>query len=163
MRHHRTELEYQLRESNDRLALLREEYSELQREAETRSREPVTSADEMARMVSAVEAKYEARLTEMKRNISVLEKERHDSETDWSKKLREKVKELEDLKRLLGSATSLRENEETMVASLKAELGTVQKTNLSLQREVEELPILKERIQELQVRKWLLTPYNMET
>jgi len=114
-------------------------------------------------MVSAVEAKYEARLTEMKRNISVLEKERHDSETDWSKKLREKVKELEDLKRLLGSATSLRENEETMVASLKAELGTVQKTNLSLQREVEELPILKERIQELQVRKWLLTPYNMET
>ena len=117
----------------------------------------------MARMVSTVEAKYEARLTEMKRNISVLEKERHDSETDWSKKLKEKVKELEDLKRLLGSATSLRENEETMVASLKAELGTVQKTNLTLQREVEELPVLKERIQELQVRKWLLTSYNMGT
>ncbi len=152
MQHQNTELEFQLREANDRLGLLKEEYTELQREAESRSREPATSADEISQMVSAVEVKYEAKIAEMKRNISVLEKERHESEADWSRKLKEKVRELEDLKRLLGSATRMRESEENMVANLKIELERAQEVNKVLQRDVLELPILREQTQEIQVR-----------
>ena len=150
VQHQNTELEFQLREANDRLALVREEYAELQREAETRSREPTLSTEEIARMVSTTEAKYEARLAEVKRNIAVLEKERHDSEVDWSKKLKEKVRELEDLKRMLGSATRMRESEENMVASLKTELETAQETNTSLRQEVAQLTLLKGQIEELE-------------
>ena len=131
--------------------MLKEEYAELLRESESRSREPTTSPDEIARMVSAAEAKYESRISEMKRNISVLEKERSESEADWSRKLKEKVKELDDIKRILGSAARTRENEENMVANLKEELAKAQEANKALQRETAELPILREQLLELEV------------
>ncbi|KAF9531988.1 hypothetical protein CPB83DRAFT_785848, partial [Crepidotus variabilis] len=150
LQHQNTELEFQLRESNDRLALLREEYTELQREADTRSREPTTSPDEVARMISAAEAKYEVKIVEMKRNMAVLEKERSDSESDWSKKLKEKVKELEDLKRLLGSATKSRETEENTIAGIKEELEKTKEANKKLQRDVAELPMLRGQIDDLE-------------
>jgi chromosome segregation ATPase len=150
LQHQHTELEFQLLEANDRLALVREEYAELQREMESRSREPAVSAEEIARAVSATEVKYEARLAEMKRNILVLEKERHESEVDWSRKLKEKLRELEDLKRMLGSATRMQESEETMVADLKAELEAGRETNNALRREVAELALLKGQIDELE-------------
>jgi len=151
LQHQNTEFQFQLREANDRLALLKEEYAELLRESESRSREPTTSPDEIARMVSAAEAKYESRISEMKRNISVLEKERSESEADWSRKLKEKVKELDDIKRILGSAARTRENEENMVANLKEELAKAQEANKALQRETAELPILREQLLELEV------------
>ncbi|CAA7266499.1 unnamed protein product [Cyclocybe aegerita] len=150
LEHQNTEFQFQLRESNDRLALLKEEYAELLRESESRSREPTTSADEVARMISATETKYEARIAEMKRNISVLEKERYESEADWSKKLKEKVKDLEEMKRVLGTATRSRENEENLIAELKADLARAQETSKALQHQAAELPILREQVQESQ-------------
>ncbi|PPQ64426.1 hypothetical protein CVT26_002133 [Gymnopilus dilepis] len=150
LQHQNSEIQFQLREANDRLALLKEEYAELMREQETRSREPVVSADEIARMVSATEAKYEAKLAETKRSIAVLEKERYEAEADWSRKLKEKVKELEDLKRMLGSANRTREAEENVVNNLKAELAQAQESVKNLERQVAELPSLREQIEELQ-------------
>ncbi|PPQ88658.1 hypothetical protein CVT25_010234 [Psilocybe cyanescens] len=150
LQHQNTEFQFQLRESTDRLSLLKEEYSELFREHDSRSRDPVTSADEVARMVSATEAKYEAKLAEMKRNIAILEKERAEGEADWSKKLKEKVKDLDDVKRILGSAAKNREADENAVAGLKADLAQAKETTQKLQRQVIELPLLHEQIQELQ-------------
>lgn len=150
VQHQNTELEFQLREANDRFALVREEYSELQRETESRSREPTVSAEEIARVVSATEVKYEVKLSEIKRNISVLEQERHESEVDWSRKLTEKVRELENLKKMLGSATRMRENDEKMIANLKTELEAAQETNKGLRREVAGLTLLKGQIEELE-------------
>lgn len=108
-------------------------------------------------MVSATEAKYEAKLAEMKRNIAILEKERAEGEADWSKKLKEKVKDLDDVKRILGSAAKNREADENAVAGLKADLAQAKETTQKLQRQVIELPLLHEQIQELQVciRKFL--------
>lgn len=130
--------------------MVREEYSEFQRETESRSREPTLSAEEIARVVSAVEVKYEVKLAEIKRNILVLEQERHESEVDWSRKLTEKVRELEDLKKMLGSATRMRESEEKMVANLKTELEAAQEMNKGLRREVAGLTLLKGQIEELE-------------
>ncbi|KAF8973986.1 hypothetical protein BDZ97DRAFT_1777816 [Flammula alnicola] len=137
-KHQNTELQFQLRESNDRVALLKEECAELLRE------------HEIARMVSATEAKYEAKLAEVKRNLAILEKERYESEADWSRKLKEKVRDLEDLKRVLGSATKTREADENVVANLKSELEQAQQTAKSLERQVSELPLLREQVHELQ-------------
>ncbi|KAF9481368.1 hypothetical protein BDN70DRAFT_803504 [Pholiota conissans] len=150
IQHQNTEFQFQLREANDRVALLKEECTELLREQESRSRDPVSSADEIARMVSATETKYEAKLTEMKRNLTILEKERHDSEADWSRKLREKVKELEDLKRIVGTAAKTREADENIVANLKAELAQAEKTASTLERQISELPLLRDQLGELE-------------
>ncbi|KAF8203594.1 peroxisomal membrane anchor protein conserved region-domain-containing protein [Pholiota molesta] len=149
IQHQNTEFQFQLREANDRVALLKEECAELLREQESRSRDPVTSADDVARMVSATETKYEAKLSEMKRNLAILEKERHESEADWSRKLKEKVKELDDLKRVLGSAAKTREADENIVANLKSELVQAQKTANTLERQISELPLLREQLNEL--------------
>jgi chromosome segregation ATPase len=151
IQHQNTEFQFQLREANDRVALLKEECAELLREQESRSRDPVTSADDVARMVSATETKYEAKLSEMKRNLAILEKERHESEADWSRKLKEKVKELDDLKRVLGSAAKTREADENIVANLKSELVQAQETANTLERQISELPLLREQLNELDV------------
>lgn len=151
LEHKNTELQFQLRESNDRLALLREECAELVREQESRVRDPINSADEIARMVSATEVKYETKLAELRRNLAIMEKERYESEVDWSRKLKEKVKDLEDLKRVLGSATKTRENDESFVAELKTQLSDAQGTIRTLQRQNSELPLLRDQIQELEV------------
>ena len=148
LEHQNTELQFQLRESNDRLALLREECAELARE---RVRDPINSADEIARMVSVTEGKYEAKLAELKRNLAITEKERYESEVDWSRKLKEKVKDLEDLKRVLGSATKTRENDENFVAELKTQVSEAQDTIRTLQQQNSELPLLRDKIQELEV------------
>ena len=151
IQHQNTEFQFQLREANDRVALLKEECSELLREHETRSRDPGPSAEEIARMVSATEAKYESKLSELKRNLGIMEKERHESESDWSRKLKEKVKELEDLKRILGSAAKTREADENVVANLKAELAHAQQTAKSLERQLSDLPPLRDQVNELEV------------
>lgn len=151
LQHQNAELQFQLRESNDRLGLLKEECAELVREQESRFRDTVTSPDEVARMVSATEAKYEARLAEMRRNVSILEKERHDSEADWSRKLKEKVKNLEDLKKVLGSATKTRQDDENIVAGLKEQLAQAEEKVRTLDLQASELPRLRAHIQELEV------------
>lgn len=151
LEHQNTELQFQLRESNDRIGLLREECAELVREQESRVRDPVHSADDIARMVSATEVKYEAKLSEFKRNLAIMEKERYESEADWSRKLKEKVKDLEELKHVLGSATKTRENDENLVTELKAQLSEAQGAVRTLQRQNSELPLLRDQITELEV------------
>ncbi|KAF9056231.1 peroxisomal membrane anchor protein conserved region-domain-containing protein [Panaeolus papilionaceus] len=150
LQHQNTELQFQLRESNERLALLKEEAAELMREQDSRIRDPVISADEITRMVTATEAKYEARLAEAQRRLATMEKERYESEADWSRKLREKVKDLEELRRILGTANKSRENDESVVASLKEQLSQEKNTLKALQNQVAQLPLLKEHIIELE-------------
>ncbi|KAJ6610071.1 hypothetical protein B0H10DRAFT_2438222 [Mycena sp. CBHHK59/15] len=121
-----TELQYQLRESDDRFAFLNDDINEARREQESRSREPNTSAEDVARLLSAAEAKYEIKLADLRKNLSTVEKERNESEAQWSRKLREKVRENDDLKRVLGSAAKTRELDEGVVQKLKDQIMLLQ-------------------------------------
>lgn len=116
------EMQYQLRESEDRIALLSEELAEARREKDDRAPESVVSSEDVARLLSAAEAKYESKLGDLKRSLNAIERERNDSEADWSRKLREKVKETEDLKRVLGSATRSKHEDQGVVDGLKTEI-----------------------------------------
>lgn len=147
-----TELQFQFRETGDRMAMLKEEFVELQREQDHRLREPVSSAGELAHFISTTEAKYESKLNEMKRNVSSIERERNENEAEWSRKLREKVKEVDELKRVLGSAAKTREEGEETVIGLVAEIKRATDEANSLRRQVSELPRLLSRITELEVR-----------
>ncbi|KAJ7103449.1 hypothetical protein B0H15DRAFT_812316 [Mycena belliarum] len=134
-----TELQYQLRESEDRFALLNDDITEARREQDIRSREPTNSAEDVARLLSTAEAKYESKLTDLRKNLSIVEKERNESEAQWSRKLREKVRENDELKTVLGSATKDRELDEGVVVNLKEQIRLLQEEVRLGQAETSEL------------------------
>ncbi|KAG1881738.1 hypothetical protein C8R48DRAFT_13651 [Suillus tomentosus] len=117
-----TELQFQLREAQDRLTLLAEEISDLRGEQETRPHGPGAPQEDVSQLISTMEAKYEARLAEIKRNLVLAEKERTESEADWSRKLSDKSRETDELKTILQSSAKLREEKESTTGVLKIEI-----------------------------------------
>ncbi|KAJ7492547.1 hypothetical protein FB451DRAFT_1078701 [Mycena latifolia] len=134
-----TELQYQLRESEDRFALLNDDITEARREQDSRSREPTSSAEDVARLLSTTEAKYESKLADLRKNLSVVEKERNESEAQWSRKLRDKVRENDELKLVIGSATKSRELDEGVLENLKEQIKLLQEEVRLQQVEAAEL------------------------
>lgn len=121
-----TELQYQLKELRERITLLNDEVGELRGEHEMRSQAPGVSTEEVSQLVSSVEFKYEAKLSELKKTLAAVEKERTEAEANWSRKLTEKTKETEELKRMLQSTVQSRERDEDVTAALKAEIERLQ-------------------------------------
>ncbi|KAJ3823618.1 hypothetical protein F5880DRAFT_501208 [Lentinula raphanica] len=138
------ELQHQLREQGDRIAILTEELSETRREHDLPSSNfskdsTLTSSEDTARLLTSVEVKYEAKLTELKRVLNNMEKERNESDAEWSRKLREKNKELERLGSLLGTATQSKAQDDGVVENLKLEITTLQQQITAGRTEVSEL------------------------
>jgi chromosome segregation ATPase len=146
-----TELQYQLRESEERFALLNDDITEVRREADSRSREPTSSAEDVARLLSAAEAKYESKLADLRKNLSVVEKERNESEAQWSRKLRDKVRENDELKQVLGSATKNRELDEGVVEKLKDQINLLQEEVRLHQIEAAELRAQTASLEDVEV------------
>jgi chromosome segregation ATPase len=153
-----TELQYQLREINDRYTLLKDDFADVRREHESRSREPLTSASEVARLLSATEAKYESKISDLRRNLRTLEQERVDGEAEWSRKLRDKVREVDDLKKEVGSAASTREHNEEEVAGLKAVIGRLEDESRSLHDQLSQLRLSDSKVQDIEVRVLIFGP-----
>ncbi|KIY47015.1 hypothetical protein FISHEDRAFT_46040, partial [Fistulina hepatica ATCC 64428] len=129
------ELQYQLREAQERIALLTENLTEAQRNYETLMREPnAAKADRVA-----VEAKYEKQLADLGRNIATLERERGESEAQWARKLREKVRALDELKESLGAASRNKEQGEEAVDEMKRQLDHLTDENQEYQKQVLDL------------------------
>ncbi|KAG8872196.1 hypothetical protein FRB97_007889 [Tulasnella sp. 331] len=117
------ELQYQLREANDRITVLMSE--EMYENHQNDLNNPVASSSrprlgeressnpffpssplhdspaELARLLSEAEGKYEVRLSDMREKVRTMEKERNESEEEWSRNLSERGKEIERLKRLM--------------------------------------------------------------
>lgn len=121
-----TELQFQLKELQERITLLNDEVGELQGEHEMRSQLSSASAEEISQLVSSIEIKYEAKLSELKRTLTTAEKDRTEAEANWSHKLTEKTEETEELKRMLQSSVQLRERDGDMTGALKAEIEKLQ-------------------------------------
>ncbi|KAH0838360.1 mediator complex subunit Med5-domain-containing protein [Lanmaoa asiatica] len=121
-----TEFQFQLKELQERITLLNDEIGELRGEHEMRSQIPGASTEEISQLVSSIEIKYEGKLSELKRTLTTAEKERTEAEANWSRKLAEKTKETEELKRMLQSTVQLRERDEDVTGTLKAEIEKLQ-------------------------------------
>lgn len=134
-----TELQYQMRELEDRVSFLNEELLDAQRGRADLPREPSVSSEEVARLLVASEAKYEAKVMELQRAIAIIEKERNDTEAEWSRKLREKVKETEELKRALGTTVKSKEQDEGVVNQLHQEISELRNELETQRRQVDEL------------------------
>lgn len=141
-----TEVQFQLREAQDRLTLLTEEISDLRGEQETRLHGPGAPQEDVSQLISMMEAKYEARLAEIKRNLVLAEKERTESEADWSRKLCDKGRETDELKMILQSSAKLREEKESITGVLKSEIERLEAEVQNHQRHALELQLQVDRM-----------------
>ncbi|KAH9950472.1 hypothetical protein B0H21DRAFT_868888 [Amylocystis lapponica] len=130
-----TELQYQLREANDRIALLNED-SQMPNENRSLCTRYRTVRRGGYRMLSAAEAKYESR------------RERDEGEAEWSRKLSEKVGELETLRGTLTSSVKSREESSELeearshqrrIADLRAQAEKVTEIESAAQTQLSEL------------------------
>lgn len=131
-----TELQYQLREAEDRAEILTEELVEVQGRL-ANGQSPSSSAEELARILSETEGKYEARISDLRSKMRILEKERHDAEDEWSKNLQERSRELERLRRLVEGKD--REYAETIQSKTEMEdrLAALEADNRRLKAQTE--------------------------
>ena len=151
-----TELQFQLREARDRVTLLAEEISDLRGEQDMRPQGPGVTQEEV---ISTMEAKYEAKLAEIKRNLVLVEKERTESEADWSRKLCEKSKETDELKMILQSSAKLREEKENNTGVLKGEIEKLTAEVQNHQRHAAELQLQVDRMKDAEVWLAYFTPH----
>jgi chromosome segregation ATPase len=84
----------------------------------TNGHSPGASAEEVTRILSETEGKYEARIGDLRSKMRGLEKERHEAEDEWSRNLQERSRELERLRGLVEAkdreyAESMRRKTET--------------------------------------------------
>jgi len=145
-----TEYQYQIRELNDRVALLDGELNDAQREANPANGTGM-STEEVARLISAAEAKYEARLAELRGQLEVIEKERNDADAEWDSKVAAKALEVEELKKVIGKNQKSEVDHEAVEEKLREEIATLKEEVRGYQRQQTEFQRQVERIKESEV------------
>ena len=140
-----TEYQYQIRELSDRVTLLEGELTDAQREANPANGTGM-SAEEVARLISAAEAKYEARLAELRGQLETIEKERNEADAEWSSKVAAKVLEVEELKKVVGKSQKsevdhrvIEEQSREEILALKEEVRGYQRQQIEFQRQAERI------------------------
>lgn len=115
--------------------------------------------EDISQLISTMEAKYEAKLAEIKRNLAFVEKERTESEADWSRKLCEKSRETDELRMILQSSAKMREEKESTIGLLKSEIEKLTAEVQNHQRQALELQLQVDRMNDAEV--WL-TDYALQ-
>lgn len=82
-----------------------------------------SSAEDVARLLSSAEAKYEAKIAELRRQLAAVEAERDEVEVEWSRKLDARAREVERLRAAVDSSARTRQSEEDVVEGLRAEIA----------------------------------------
>lgn len=134
-----TELQYQLREANDRVALLQDEFIDVRREQNMKVQSPGPSAEEVTRLLAAAESKYETKLSDLRRRLAEAERERDEGEAHWSKKLAERAREAESLQAIINSSQKNKEAETESAQALKDEIQALRSEIKSYQQQIVDL------------------------
>lgn len=134
------ELEFELREASERIALLedasRHEAAPVVAREETSTG---TSAAEVQRLLAEAEARSETKLSDLRAKIRSLERERNEVEEDWAQKLAQRVRELEAVRRTLADRDA---DAATAAAARKerdAQLDAQDAAKRDLERQIVEL------------------------
>ena len=146
-----TEFQYQLREANDRIALLTEELSDARREQETKALSIGPSAEEVSRLLSAAESKYEARISDLRNRLGSIEREREEGDALWSRKLADKSRELDSLRDILNSSARSREQQSENVEALKEEIDTLKEEIMASQLRISDMRTQADHAMETEV------------
>lgn len=157
------ELEFQLREANERIYLLEDANTSTSRPAgrgrtngfldtdrHTASPSPSPapsrrnsgtlsgpSPAEVQRIVAEAEARAESKLNDMRNKVRALEKERNDLEEEWGFKLQERVRELEGLKRRIHEKESEYDESIQKVKEAEGRVGQGVEERKRLEKEIQ--------------------------
>ena len=146
-----TELQYQLREANDRIALLQEEFTDVRREQDIKVLSSGPSAEEVTRLLAAAESKYETKLGDLRRRLAEAERERDEGEAHWSKKLADRTREIESLQAIISSSQKNKEAESGSVQVLKDEIDALKAEIKSYVQPIADLHSQLEKAVEVEV------------
>lgn len=154
-----TELQFQLREATERIGALMEELVDARNEQDYRGLRPSASSEESSRMLSAAEAKYEAKLTELNSKITAIEKERNETEATLNRNLRQKMQEADTLRRVVDSSARTKEDAEHSIAQLKQETERLSQEIIIYQKQAHASEQHSERVVELEVGNYMHIRY----
>lgn len=143
------ELQYQLREVQDRLALVSEDLAEALRGAPSSVAEPTAPAPSTSAF-TVLEAKYETKIDDLTRAVATLERERGESEAQWSRKLREKSAEVDLLRGTLGGTAEVKARGEAEAAELRGVIERLQEEGRALKAQIKDLQELIAKRDELE-------------
>lgn len=104
------------------------------------------SPAEVQRIVAEAEARGEQKLSDLRNRIRGLEKERNDLEEEWGGKMKERVKEMEGLRRLIEEKEAEYEGSLRKVRDAEGKVGEEEERRKVLEREIKGL---KDRVEEM--------------
>ena len=145
------ESQYQLREAADRIALLNEELTDTRRDSISRTQGHGPSTEEVTRLLSAAEAKYESRIADLRRQLVAVERERDDGEAEFSKKLAEKVREVDQLRTVVNASARDHQEEKDIVITLQEQISALREQAQAYQQVIEELRLEAGKVTEIEV------------
>lgn len=134
-----TELQYQIREKDDRIALLHEELNDARQEQHAAVSDLSTSPEEVAKLLAAAESRHEAKLSLLKQELAAMEAERVEVEAEWRGKVEAKVQEAQKWKAMVDSASRSRQDDNGRTQELQAEVERLQSAARAYDHEVSQL------------------------
>ena len=134
-----TELQYQIREKDDRIALLHEELNDAHQEQHAAVSDLSTSPEEVAKLLAAAESRHEAKLSLAKEKLAAMEAERVEVEAEWRRKVEAKVQESQRWKAMVDSASRSRQDDDDHTQELQAEVERLQSAARAYDHEVSQL------------------------
>jgi len=117
-----TELQYQVREKDGRIAQLIEELSDFRQEQHLRVSDPSTSPEEVAKLLATAESRHEAKLTVLKQRLASMEAERVEVEAEWRRKIEAKQQEAQRWKSVVDTASQNRQEDDGHTQELQKEV-----------------------------------------
>ena len=117
-----TELQYQVREKDGRIALLNEELSDSRQEQHFGVSDASTSPEEVAKLLAAAESRHEAKLSALKQRLASMEAERVEVEAEWRRKVEAKLQEAQRWKSMVDTASQNRQDDDDRTQGLQVEV-----------------------------------------
>jgi chromosome segregation ATPase len=141
-----TELRYQVREKDDRIALLNEELNDSRQGQHFGASDPSTSPEEVAKLLTAAESRHEAKLSVLKQKLASMEAERVDVEAEWERKVQAKVQEAQRWKSMVDAASQNQQDDDDRTQGLQVELERLRLAARAHDHEVSQLGRQVERL-----------------
>jgi chromosome segregation ATPase len=140
------ELQFQLRNSSESIASLHEEVTELRHHR--RPDDGHSATEDITRLLLETEGRYEARLSDARTKIRLLEKERSQAEEEWTRGSNEKTLTLGNLRRDLeakdrekNSILARQKDSDNVISKLQVALRAEQQTTSLQKLSLEDLEI----------------------
>lgn len=147
-----SELQFQLREAEERAALATEELADVRRELEYLSLQPPTSKDQSEERVASVEATYEARLKELRTRMSDIERERNETEIALNRSLVAKTQEIESMRAVLETSSATKDKTEDELMELRRTIEELRQQAAVNQAQLADVQNSEQRVRDLEVQ-----------